>query len=168
MGPNRNNTWNETNLVDRFPEGGPPVVWRTKISGGYAGPAVADGRVFITDYVTKDNVKIPNFERTTSTGIERVLCLDEATGKELWKYEYPVTYGISYPAGPRCTPTVDGDRVYTLGAEGKLICFGIEKGNVIWEVDLVTKYKTKAALWGYAAHPLIDGDNLLTLAGGDR
>ena len=101
------------------------------------------------------------------TGTERVLCLDEATGKEIWKHEYPVTYGISYPAGPRCTPTVDGDLVYTLGAEGKLICLSVENGDVVWEVDLVKQYNTKAALWGYAGHPLIDGDNLITLAGGD-
>ena len=167
MGPGRNNTWYETNIIDRFPSEGPPVVWRAKISGGYAGPAVVGGRVFITDYVTKDNVKIANFERTKSTGVERVLCLDQATGKELWKHEYPVTYGISYPTGPRCTPTVEGNRVYTLGAEGRLICFTADKGDVVWEVDLVQRYNTKAALWGYAGHPLIDGDNLITLAGGD-
>jgi outer membrane protein assembly factor BamB len=167
MGPNRNNTWNETNIIDRFPEGGPPVVWRTKIAGGYAGPAVAAGRVFVSDYVTKDDVKIANFERTKSTGTERILCLDEATGKEIWKHEYPVTYGISYPAGPRCTPVVDGERVYVLGAEGQLTCLTVDKGDVVWEVDLVKQYETKAALWGYAGHPLIDGDNLISLAGGN-
>jgi len=167
MGPDRNNTWNETGIIDRFPEGGPPVLWRTKIAGGYSGPAVAGGRVFITDYVTKDNVKIANFERTKSTGVERILCLDESTGKQIWKHEYPVTYGISYPAGPRCTPVVDGDLVYVLGAEGMLTCLAVAKGEVVWEVDLVKKYKTKAALWGYAGHPLIDGENLITLAGGN-
>lgn len=166
MGPNRNNTWEETNIIDRFPEGGPPVVWRTKIAGGYSGPAVAGGRVFITDYVTKDDVKIANFERTKSTGTERVICLDLATGKEIWKHEYPVTYGISYPAGPRCTPVVDGAMVYVLGAEGQLTCLTVDKGEVVWDVDLVKQYDTKAALWGYAGHPLIDGDNLITLAGG--
>lgn len=167
MGPDRNNSWNETNVIESFPEGGPPVVWRAKLSGGYSGPAVSGGRVFITDYVTKDDVKIANFERTKSTGIERVICLDEKTGKVIWKHEYPVTYGISYPAGPRCTPTVDGDHVYTLGAEGKLICLTVDQGEVVWDVDLVTRYKTKAALWGYAGHPLVDGDLLITLAGGE-
>ncbi len=168
MGPNRDNTWNETNIIEKFPEGGPTVLWKAPIAGGYSGPAVAAGRVFITDYVTKDNVKIANFERTESSGIERVLCLDEATGNEIWKHEYPVIYSVSYPAGPRCTPTVDGDLVYTLGAEGKLICLTVENGDVVWEVNLVKQYGTKAALWGYAGHPLIDGDNLITLAGGDE
>ena len=57
MGPNRDNVWRESGIITRFPAGGPKVLWRTPIAGGYAGPAVADGKVFIADYVTKDNVK---------------------------------------------------------------------------------------------------------------
>ena len=125
MGPGRDNVWREEGLLERFPAGGPKVLWRTPIAGGYAGPAVAGGRVFVTDYVTEADIRQSNFERKTSTGTERVLCLDEATGRILWKHEYPVTYTISYPSGPRCTPTVDGDRVYTLGAEGDLLCLAV-------------------------------------------
>ena len=68
MGPQRDNVWREEGIVDKFPEGGPPVIWRTKMAGGYAGPAVADGKVFVTDYQTNDDVKISNFERKSSTG----------------------------------------------------------------------------------------------------
>lgn len=167
MGPGRDNVWREDGLIDKFPEGGPPILWRAEVAGGYAGPAVAEGKVFVTDYVTADNVKVANFERKTFTGMERVICLDEASGKELWKHEYPVTYTISYPAGPRCTPTVHEGKVYTLGAEGKLICFDAKLGKVIWDKDLLKEYNTKAALWGYASHPLIDGNKLICVAGGD-
>ncbi len=167
MGPQRDNIWREKGIVEKFPDGGPKVLWRTKIAGGYAGPAVADGKVFITDYVTGDDVKIANFERKTSTGSERVMCLDEATGKELWKHEYPVTYTISYPSGPRCTPSVHNGKVYTLGAEGNLICFDVNSGKIVWQKDLVKEYKTKAALWGYAAHPLVDGNKLICVVGGE-
>jgi outer membrane protein assembly factor BamB len=167
MGPNRDNIWRETGIVDTLPEGGPKVLWRTEIAGGYAGPAVAAGRVFITDYVSADNVKVDNFDRKEFSGEERVHCLDEASGKILWSHKYPVKYTISYPAGPRCTPNVDGDHVYTLGAEGNLFCFQIADGKVVWSRDLKKDYGTKAALWGYAAHPLIDGDKLLCLAGGE-
>lgn len=166
MGPTRDNVWRETGIIDRFPDGGPKILWRTKIAGGYSGPAVAGGKVFVTDYVTAENVKVDNFERKEFTGMERVLCLDETTGKEVWKHEYPVKYTVSYPAGPRCTPSVEGDRVWTLGTEGDLFCFDVNSGSVIWSKDLKKDYSTKAALWGYAAHPLIDGDQLLTLAGG--
>ena len=61
---------------------------------------------------------------------------------------------------------IEEDRVYTLGAEGNLYCFNLETGQVIWEKSLKSEYETTSALWGYAAHPLIDGDNLITLAGG--
>jgi len=167
MGPGRDNVWREEGVLAAFPADGPRVLWRVPIAGGYAGPAVAGGRVFITDYVTAADVKVANFERTPSTGTERVLCLDEATGKVLWKHEYPVTYTIAYPAGPRCTPTVDGDRVYTLGAEGNLLCFEAATGRVLWSRDLKKDYATKAALWGWASHPLIDGDRLVCVVGTD-
>jgi outer membrane protein assembly factor BamB len=167
MGPHRDNVWREEGVLETFPPEGPRVVWRVPIAGGYAGPAVAAGRVFVTDYVTDADVKIANFERKSSTGGERVLCLDEATGKILWKHEHPVTYTIAYPAGPRCTPTVDGDRVYTLGAEGNLFCFEAATGKILWERDLKKDYATKAALWGWASHPLVDGDRLICIAGTD-
>lgn len=166
MGPRRDNVWREEGIVEKFADGGPRVLWKTPIAGGYSGPAVAGGRVFITDYVTAENVKVDNFARAEFSGVERVLCLEEATGKLVWKHEYPVQYTVSYPAGPRCTPLVDGDRVYTLGTEGNLLCLQAETGKIDWEKDLKKIYGTKAPLWGYSAHPLIDENRLLTLAGG--
>ena len=100
MGPNRDNVWRESGIVEKFPEGGPKVLWRTPLAGGYAGPAVADGRVFVTDYVTTDDVKSDNADHKELNGQERIQCLDEATGKVLWTHEYPVKYAISYPSGP--------------------------------------------------------------------
>jgi len=167
MGPGRDNVWREEGVLRSFPAGGPRVLWRTPVAGGYAGAAVAGGRVFVTDYVTDADVKVANFERKPSTGRERVLCLDEATGRVLWKHEYPVTYTIAYPAGPRCTPTVHGDRVYTLGAEGDLFCLKVATGEVVWSRDLKKDYTTKAALWGWASHPLVDGDRLVCVVGTD-
>ncbi len=167
MGEGRDNVWRESGIISRFPAGGPEIKWRTKIAGGYAGPAVAGNRVCVTDYLTSDNVKVDNFRRNKFSGVERVFVLDAESGREIWKHEYPVDYSISYPAGPRCTPVIDNGLVYTLGAEGHLFCFNLETGDVVWSKDLKNIYNTKAALWGYAGHPLIDGDRLITLAGGD-
>ena len=167
MGPQRDNTWRETGIIENIPAGGLKVLWRAKVAGGYAGPAVAGGKVFIADYVTADNVKVDNFSRNEFSGNERVLCLDEATGKELWKHEYPVKYTVSYPSGPRVTPTVEGDRVYTLGTEGDLFCFHAQTGKILWSKDFKKEYKTKTALWGYASHPLIDGKKLICIVGGE-
>ncbi len=167
MGPQRDNVWREDGLLEKFPAGGPKVLWSTPVAGGYSGPAVSGGKVCITDYVTADNVKVDNFDRREFSGTERIHCLDEATGKVLWTHEYPVKYSISYPAGPRCTPVMHEGLVYALGAEGHLFCLSTDSGKVVWSHDLKKEYSTTAPLWGYAAHPLIDGDNLLTLAGGE-
>lgn len=167
MGPNRDNQWKATQVLTKFPEGGLKAAWSVPVSGGYSGPAVVGNRVYVTDLVTKSDAKVDNFNRNAFEGKERVLCLDNENGKVVWSHEYAVKYAISYPAGPRCTPIVDGDRLYTLGAEGDLFCFEAATGKIIWSKQLKEVYKTNSALWGYAAHPLIDGDNLITLAGGD-
>jgi outer membrane protein assembly factor BamB len=166
MGPQRDNVWRESGLLDKFPKDGPKIAWRVPVAGGYAGPAVANGRVYVTDFAKQGDSPGDNFDRKKLQGTERVLCLDEKTGKELWKHEYPVTYAISYPGGPRCTPLINEGKVYTLGAEGNLFCFDGASGKVIWSKELQKAYNTTAPLWGYAAHPLIDGKKLITLAGG--
>ena len=170
LGPKRDNVWYETGILEKFPKDGPKKLWSFPVGGGYAGPAVVGDLVFITDYVRTDGTEDDgngNFGRGSSTGKERVWCVNRTTGKKVWEYEYPVKYSVSYPAGPRCTPTVDGDNVYTLGAEGMLICFSKADGKKVWEKDLKAEYETKSALWGYAGHPLIDGKKLITLAGGE-
>jgi outer membrane protein assembly factor BamB len=166
MGPKRDNVWRESGLVETLPKEA-KIAWRAPVGGGYSGPAVAGGKVYVTDYVTKDNVKVDNFDRKSSTGTERVICLDEKTGKELWKGEHEETYAISYPAGPRSTPLVHGGKVYVQGAEGDLACLDAQTGKPVWGKSLKATYRTKAALWGYASQPLIDGDNLILLAGGN-
>lgn len=167
MGPQRDNIWREEGILDAFPASGPKLVWKAPLAWGYSGPAVAGGKVFISDYVSDANLKDGNFSRKAFNGTERVLCLNEADGKVLWKHEYPVTYAISYPSGPRVTPTVHEGKVYFLGGEGHLICFETETGKLVWQKDLKKEYKTNSALWGYASHPLIDGKKLICLVGGE-
>src|SRR3954466_8697303 len=120
MGPHRDNVWREDGLVEKFPEGGPRVVWRVPVAGGYAGPAVTADRVFVCDYMSAADVKIDNFERKEFTGTERVQCLDEKTGKQKWHQHCQLRYTISYPAGPRCAPIVDGDKLFLRRDAGDL------------------------------------------------
>src|SRR5262245_21499458 len=167
LGPNREGVWRETGLVEKFPAGGPPVVWRKPIAGGYAGPAVADGRVFVADYDGEGDKKPDPGKRSKLKGKERVLCFDARTGKELWKQEYDCDYEVSYPAGPRCTPTVSGGKVYTLGAMGHLACFDAASGRPIWSKELTKEYQAKVPQWGFAGHPLVEGNKLICVVGGD-
>lgn len=167
MGPNRDDVWAETGIVDEFPAGGPQVVWRTPIHGGFAGPAVVGGKVYVTDYMKSagDDKPAPT-KRNSLQGMERILCLDAGSGSEIWKHEYPCDYTISYPAGPRCTPTVDGDHVYCLGAMGDLVCLHAQTGKVIWSKNLTQAYGAPLPLWGYAGHPLVYKNLLICTVGG--
>ena len=167
LGPTRDDVWHETGIVERFPEGGPKILWRVPIAGGYSGPAVARGKVFVTDYV-KSSGEIKNDPGTKAElqGRERVLCLRQSDGKELWRFDYNCPYLISYPAGPRATPTVSDGKVYSLGAEGNLVCLDAETGNLVWSKELKKEYKIEAPHWGFCGHPLVEGDRLYCLVGG--
>ena len=98
--------------------------------------------------------------------LERVLCLNETDGQVLWKHEYECPYTISYPAGPRVAPMVSEGKVYTLGAEGNLLCLDAASGRVLWSRDFKKDFGIKAPVWGFAGHPLLDGNRLICLAGG--
>jgi len=173
LGPNRDSVWPETGIIEKFPEGGIKPEWRVKIAGGYSGPAVADGRVYVTDFLTDADViaerspQGPQGPQIAAAGKERLLCLDAKTGQELWKHEDARTYTISYPAGPRCTPTVSGGKVYTVGAQGDLLCLDAAKGTLLWSKNFGKDYGAKTPLWGFSSHPLVDGQKLICIVGGE-
>jgi outer membrane protein assembly factor BamB len=153
-GPQRDLVWRETGIVKEFPtDERLPRKWSVPIAAGYAGPAVADGKVFVTD-------------RIGETETERVHCLDAETGEILWTHSYRVRYTINYPAGPRATPTIDGDRVYTIGAQGNLFCLNVADGKVLWSKQFEQDFGTTLPAWGMAGAPLIEGDQLIALVGG--
>ena len=161
-GAGRRGVLTETGLLETFPAGGLSVVWRTPIHGGYSGPAVAGGRVFITDARRPD-------PRSTAV-VERALALDEQTGEVLWSREWETDYAglqLVYAIGPRATPTVDDDRVYMLGAMGNLLALHVEDGRVLWQKDFPEDFNTEVPSWGMAGAPLVDGDRLICLVGGE-
>jgi outer membrane protein assembly factor BamB len=169
MGPLRDGVWRETGIVKTFPADGPTVRWRTKIGGGYAGPAVVGGRVYVTDKQLPTGAADPSdpFKRERLQATERILCLDDADGHIIWKHEYDCPYTVSYPAGPRTTPVVKDGRVYTLGSEGHLFCLESETGKPIWSRFFQKDFdREQSPVWGYSSNPLLDGDRLICFVGG--
>ena len=162
-GADRLGIWHEDGVIDRFPEGGLKVSWRAPVGSGYAGPAVADGRVFLLEWREDPQSR-------TLDGTERVRALDEHTGAVLWTHEWETSYRMlmtTYAIGPRATPTVDGDRVYVVGATGRLWCLNVETGDVIWQTDYVEAYDTSVPTWGITSAPLVDGNRLIAIVGGE-
>lgn len=162
MGPQRDGVWRETGIIDKFPPGGPKVRWRVPVGAGYSSPSVAAGKVFVLERKVREGVSRPSnpFARLSVPGVERLVCLDEQTGKALWAQEYSCDYTMSYNAGPRAAPAVDGDRVYTMGGEGDLQCRRTSDGQLLWQKHLGGQH---TPMWGFAASPLVEGDKLIAI-----
>ena len=154
-GPDRNGTWTEKGIVKKFTAPQLSIRWRAKISNGYSGPTVADGRVYITDRLT------------TPEQVERVLCLDAMTGKPIWSYSYECKYKkVGYPNGPRAAVTINDNRTYSLGTMGHLFCLDAATGNLLWAKDCAAEYKAKIPIWGISASPLVEADLVIVQIGG--
>jgi outer membrane protein assembly factor BamB len=153
QGPERTAVSAETGLLQDWPKEGPDLAWKIKgLGDGYSTPTIAAGRIF----------SMGNRDKT-----EYVMALAEDDGKELWAVKVGAVRsdGGGY-AGPRCSPTVDGDFVYALGLNGDLLCLKVADGAEVWRKDLRKDFKGAPGGWGYSESPLIDGDKLLVTPGG--
>lgn len=147
-GPDLNGISRETISTASWPAEGPKQLWKASVGIGFSSVAVVQGGVFT----------LGNRDET-----DTVYCLDAATGKEIWKHSYHCPIDPKYyEGGPGSTPTVEGDRVYTLSKRGHLFCFETAGGKVIWQKNLMEELGVKKPEWGFAGSPLIEG-NLLHL-----
>lgn len=135
----------------RWPEDGLRVLWRAPCGEGYSGVAVSRGQAFTLWREGEDEV---------------IGCWDAVTGEPRWRRSYPVPCSLPYGKGPRSTPTVDDDRLYTVGATGVLHCLRAATGETLWRKDLLQEYKADNLLYGTSFSPLIEGNLLLTNPGG--
>lgn len=147
-GPDRNGISEESDWDPAALANGPPVLWRADVGLGYSGVAVKGDRLY-----TMGNIR----------GQDVVTCLDARTGREIWSYSYPAR-SMQYP-GPRATPTIDGDAVYTLSSDGQLLCLSADRGKVRWQKDIVAEFGARPPTWGFAGSLVVEGDLLLMNAG---
>ncbi|MHC4743421.1 MAG: outer membrane protein assembly factor BamB family protein [Planctomycetota bacterium] len=157
QGPNRDARSAETGLLKQWPENGPPLAWRIdKLGGGDSGPSIADGRIFFMSNRGEDEV---------------VWALSEKDGSEIWVKRLGAAYSQRMPQGregPGCTPTVDGERLYVLGLDGKLACLQVRDGNIIWQHSLTEDFGGRIPMWSYRESPLVDGDKVICTPGGEE
>ncbi|MFT5492116.1 MAG: outer membrane protein assembly factor BamB [Limisphaerales bacterium] len=153
LGPERNGKTTGEGLAVAWPKEGPPVVWQKKAGQGFAGPVVKGGHVILFHRLGDMEV------------IER---LNAADGKQEWTYDYPSVYrdGYSSDYGPRSVPTIDGGRVYSLGADGAIRCVDFTSGKEIWSEEARENFGAEKGFFGMAGSPLIEGDSVLLNIGG--
>ena len=153
LGPHRNGLSDETGLLKSWPEGGPKKIWMSAKCGlGYSGPAIVDGKLYTMG---------------ARDGSEILLAFDANTGDELWAARLGEQYENGWGDGPRGTPSVDGDRVYALGAQGALVCVDAQTGSERWRTTM-QDLGGEIPNWGFCESPLVDGDVVLVTPGGDK
>jgi outer membrane protein assembly factor BamB len=139
-------------LLERWPEKGPPLLYRRPIGAGWSGFAVGHGRAYTIEQ-RRDR--------------EVIACYDFETGLELWTHEYEARFSDSAGGpGPRATPTLDGDRVYALGAAGRLSCLNAFTGESLWDVNVRRLFGEPLPAYGAAASPLISRNNVVVTSTG--
>jgi len=158
-GPNHNGISSEKGWAFAWPKEGPKQLWKTSIGFGFSSVSVANGRVF-----TMGNT---NDEDT-------VYCFDANTGTPVWKQTYKcVTDPRFYEGGTLITPTVDGERVFTLSKRGDVFCFEAATGKILWQKNLIKELSLALPAndrdnwWGFAGSPLVRGNLLLLNAASD-
>jgi len=163
-GPNFDRSTSEK-LPKTWPSAGLKTLWRTPIDGGFSSVATAAGKVFT---LTMRNIE--------GAPRETLIALDASSGKELWFAPvgsirindggHEGASGNSGGDGPRCTPAVDGNRVYVYSYRMVLTCFDATTGKPVWSHDMVKEFGGQSIGWGNAASPLIEGDRVFVAAGG--
>lgn len=150
-GPASDGVSAETGLLKTWPEAGPKVLWKVPLGGGYSGMSVVGNRLY-TMY--------------SGDGDESLGCYGTDDGKQIWRLKVDATRSDDMGDGPRSTPTVDGDLVYGLGAQGMLVAARAATGEKLWEKDLKAAFGARVPQWGISTSPVVEGDLLLMDAGG--
>ena len=153
LGPYNNGNSHETGLLETWGTNGPPLLWEKKIGTGYGAPSIA-GDILVLHHRLANEEIVEAFE--------------PSTGKELWRYAYPSRFidPYGYNNGPRCSPLLAGDRCYTFGAEGKLVCLEIKTGKLIWKRDTAADWTVPEAFFGVGSSPIMQKGLLLVMVGG--
>ena len=153
LGPRGDGTSTETGLLDKWPAGGPPLVWDKAVGTGYSAPSVRGNLLVLHHRVKRDEV-VEGFDATT--------------GKPIWRHSYPSSYvdPYGYNDGPRCTPLLTEDRCYTFGAEGVLLCLELKTGKLVWQRDTNKDFDVSPAFFGVGSTPILEGNLLIAMVGG--
>jgi outer membrane protein assembly factor BamB len=152
-GPYRDDISPDVGLLNQWPEEGPPLLWKREgVGSGYSSLAIDGDRILTTG---------------DREGKQWVIALKRDGGDKIWEAEAGEAWDHDPNGynGARTTPTIDGDRVYTLGPHGDLLCLNLADGKEIWRKNLVKDFGGEVPRWGYCESPLVDGNKVLVTPG---
>jgi outer membrane protein assembly factor BamB len=147
LGPDRNSTSTQKNILRTWSDSGPEVLWTADIGIGYGGTVVKDGKVYLLD-------------RDDKVG-DMLRCFDLKSGNELWSFSYESPGSVMFP-GSRSIPTLDGNYIYTVGPFGHLYCIDINTHKPVWNKNLWADFGGgEVPRWAITQCPLVYGDLLI-------
>ena len=153
-GPAHDGSAQGEQLVEEFPDGGPPVLWLRELGQGYSSFAVVGERAYTMSQTLYE---------------QQLVCLEAATGKTVWavKVGWPYDGGGLYP-GPRSTPAVVGEQVFYCTAQGVVGCAKVSDGEIVWHVNFHEIYRGKGTEFGYSCSPLVLDELVILPVGGEN
>ena len=153
LGPRHDGTSLEADVLLKWPESGPKVQWKQQVGTGYSAPSILGERLVL-------------HHRQEDTEI--ISCRSVDTGQVLWEHKYTSSFSdpYGYNNGPRCSPILQNQRCFTLGAEGLLCCTDLHSGKVIWQHDLKAEFDLPDWFFGVGCSPILDEDRLIVPVGG--
>jgi outer membrane protein assembly factor BamB len=167
-GPNRNFIVDATGLAEKWPDGGPPVLWSRPLGVGHSAILVDEGRLFTMYRVGNGRARQGPWDAE-----ESVIALDAASGRTLWAHKYPSRReDFSFGAGPHSTPLIVGDRLFAIGTNQQLFAFDKRSGKVLWSHDFIQEFKSPELLirpvvkTGYGCSPIAFRDTIICSVGG--
>ncbi len=130
----------------------PKLLWKRRVGPAWSSFVVLGDRLFTQEQRGDD---------------EATVCLDAATGDELWAHVDKARFWDGQAgAGPRGTPTFHNGRLYTYGATGILDCLDAATGKLLWTRDVVAETKAPLPMWGFSSSPLVVENRVIVFAGG--
>jgi outer membrane protein assembly factor BamB len=149
-GPNRDGVYPAKNLIKNWPSNGPKLIWSAEGLGeGYSSPAVTTDGIYITGMVDASGY---------------LVALDK-NGNRRWRINYGPEWDGGHE-GARTTPTIVGDKIYLMSGEGNVVCVSVQKGEILWSVDLIKAFGARNLHWGMTESLLVDGDRIFCTPGG--
>jgi len=150
-GPDRTGVSAESGWLQEWPADGPKIAWKARVGLGFSSFVVGSGRVFTLGHAQEQDT---------------VFCFEAATGKELWKHSYPAELGDKYfDGGTTGTPTIAGDRVFTLSRWGDAFCFNAADGKILWSKNVLKETGARVPDWGFTGAPLVLDDRVFLNVG---
>jgi len=152
QGPNRNGVITGIELESNWESHPPKILWKQPIGAGWSGFVTSRGRA-----ITQEQRE----------ALECVVCYDLLSGQTVWVHSDTARYATTIAGeGPRATPIISGNRVFTLGATGLLNCLDFESGKLIWQKNILKENNAEVPDWGLTGSPLVHDGKVIVNAGG--